>query len=117
VLVAERHSVPIVQFSLQLNAGYASDQLAAPGVANIAMDMLDEGTASMNALAISDTLARLGAELTTGSNLDSSIVGLSALKQNLDASLAVYADVILNPQFSDQELQRGKRLQLASIEQ
>jgi zinc protease len=117
VLVAERHSVPIVQLSLQLNAGYAADQLAAPGVANIAMDMLDEGTASMNALAISDTLSRLGAELTTGSNLDNSIVGLSALKQNLDASLAVYADVILNPQFSEQELQRVKRLQLASIEQ
>jgi zinc protease len=106
-----------VQFSLQLNAGYASDQLAAPGVSAVAMEMLDEGTAAMDALEISDALARLGATLTSGSNLDDSVVGLSALKENLDASLAIYADVILNPQFAPAELERIKRLQIAAIEQ
>jgi zinc protease len=117
LIVAERHAVPVVQFSLRFNAGYAADQLAAPGVSSVAMEMLDEGTATMDALEISDTLSRLGAELTSGSNLDDSVVGLSALKQNLDESLAIYADVILNPQFAEQELARVKRLQLAQIEQ
>ena len=117
LIVAERHAVPVVQFSLQLNAGYAADQSAAPGVANMAMEMLDEGTASMDALEISDALARLGADLTSGANLDFSVVSLSALKENLDASLAIYADVILNPAFSAAELERLKRLQLAGIQQ
>src|SRR6185295_19204049 len=45
LIVAERHAVPVVQFSLQLNAGFAADQFAAPGVANMTMEMLDEGTA------------------------------------------------------------------------
>jgi zinc protease len=117
VIVAERHAVPVVQLSLQLNAGYASDQLASPGVASVAMNMLDEGTAKMGALAISDTLSRLGADLTSTSNLDYSSVGLSALTSNLDDSLAIYADVILNPAFADAELERIKRLQLAQIEE
>ena len=117
LIVAERHAVPVVQFSLQLNAGYAADQSAAPGVANMAMEMLDEGTASMDALEISDSLSRLGADLSSGANLDFSVVSLSALKENLDASLAIYADVILNPAFSATELDRLKRLQLASIQQ
>ena len=117
LIVAERHAVPVVRFSLQLNAGYAADQLASPGTATMTMEMLDEGTATMDALEISDTVARLGAELSSGANLDFSVVGLSALKENLDESLAVYADVILNPAFAATELERLKRLQLASIQQ
>jgi zinc protease len=117
LIVAERHSVPVVQFSLELDAGYAADQFASPGVATMTMEMLDEGTASMDALAISDALSRLGANLSTGANLDFSVVGLSALKENLDASLAIYSDVILNPAFAADELARLKRLQLAGIQQ
>jgi zinc protease len=117
LIVAERHAVPVVQFSLQLNAGFAADQFAAPGVANMTMEMLDEGTSSMDALKIDDSLARLGADLNAGANLDFSVVSLSALKENLDASLAIYADVILNPSFSPTELERLKRLQLSDIQQ
>ena len=117
LIVAERHAVPVVWFSLQLNAGYAADQFAKPGTATLAMEMLDEGTRTRDALEIADELARLGATLSSGSNLDFSSVGMSALKQNLDGSLAVYADVILNPVFDAQELERLRRLQLARIEQ
>ncbi len=117
LIVAERHAVPVVQFSLQLDAGYAADPVAAPGVATMTMEMLDEGTATMDALEISDSLASLGANLTSGANLDFSVVGLSALKENLDASLAIYSDVILNPAFAPGELERLKRLQLAGIQQ
>jgi zinc protease len=81
------------------------------------MSMLDEGTETRNALEISDELASLGAEIDTGSNLDFSVVSLSALKENLDASLDVYADVILNPAFAENELERLKRLQLSQIQQ
>ena len=117
LIVAERHAVPVVRFSLQLNAGYAADQFAAPGVSTMTMAMLDEGTASMDALQISDKLESLGADLNAGSNLDFSVVSLSALKENLDASLAIYADVILNPAFPQSELDRLRRLQIADIQQ
>jgi zinc protease len=117
LIVAERHAVPVVQFSLQLDAGYAADAFASPGVATMTMEMLDEGTASLDALQISESLATLGANLTSGANLDFSVVGLSALKENLDDSLAIYSDVILNPAFAPTELERLKRLQLAGIQQ
>jgi zinc protease len=117
LIVAERHAVPVVQFSLQLDAGYAADRGASPGVATMTMEMLDEGTATLDALEISEALAGLGANLTSGANLDFSVVGLSALKENLDESLAIYADVVLNPAFAPTELERLKRLQLASIQQ
>jgi zinc protease len=117
LIVAERHAVPVVQLSLQVDSGFAADQFAAPGVASMAMDMLDEGTTTLSALQIDDRIAGLGAELTTGANLDYAVVGLSALKENLDASLAVFADVTLNPAFRAEELERAKRLQIADIQE
>jgi zinc protease len=51
------------------------------------------------------------------SNLDLSVVNLSALKSKLDPTLALYADVILNPAFLQADFERQKKLQLAAIQQ
>jgi len=116
IVLAERHTVPVVNFNLQLDAGYASDQVATPGTAKLAMNMLDEGTKSRTALEISDELARLGANLDTSSDLDTSTVFLSAMKANLDPSLDVFADVVLNPSFPEADFQRLKKQQLDGIQ-
>ena len=106
-----------MDFQLLVDAGYAADQFAAAGVAGLALDMMDEGTSTRSALEISEALENLGANLSTGSSLDSSTVSLSALKENLDASLDVYADVILNPSFPEADFQRLKKRRLARIQQ
>lgn len=116
LIVAERHEVPMIDFRLLVDAGYASDQFALPGTASLAMDMLDEGTGSRNALEISMELARLGATLGTGSNLDLSVVRLSTLTTKLDPALDLYADVILNPSFPEAEFERLQRQQIARIQ-
>ncbi|HET8734280.1 MAG TPA: pitrilysin family protein, partial [Anaeromyxobacteraceae bacterium] len=117
VIVAERHAVPEVQLDLLVDAGYASDQLGAPGEAKLATAMLDEGTRTRSALVISDALQRLGARLETSSNLDTSVVSMSALRANLEPSLALFADVVLNPSFPEPDFQRLKAQQLAALEQ
>jgi zinc protease len=117
LIVAHRAAVPVVQLSLLVDAGYASDQGGVAGTAKLAAAMLDEGTRTRSALQISDTLQRLGATLSTGANLDQTTVGLSALKSNLDASLDVFADVIRNPSFPQADFERLKKQQLAGIEQ
>lgn len=116
VILVERRAVPVVNFQLLVDAGYAADQLAIPGAASLGANMLDEGTKTRNALQISEELAQLGATLTTGSNLDVTTVSLSALKANLDGSLAIFADVILNPSFPQGDFDRLKRLQQAAIQ-
>jgi zinc protease len=117
IVLAERHAVPVVSFRLLLDAGYAADPAGRPGTANLALDMLDEGTKRRTALQVSEALALLGANLATGCSLDSSYASLSALKMNLDASLAIYADVILNPSFPEADFRRLQQLQLDAIEQ
>ena len=116
IVLTERNAIPTVGIQLMVNAGYAADQLASPGAASLAMNMLDEGTDYLSSLEISGELEMLGAVLTTGSNLDTSNVTLNALTENLEPSLELFADVILNPSFPQSELDRLKQEQLARIQ-
>ncbi len=116
VIVAERHNVPIVNFSMLFDAGYASDQFAIPGTASLTMRTLEDGTATKNAIDLSTALSSLGANLTTGSNIDMSFVNVSALKTELDPTLDLYSDVILHPAFSKADFERRQKLQVATIQ-
>ena len=117
VVLAPRPSIPQVRLDLLLDAGFAADQSTIPGTASLALAMMDEGTTQRNALQISDQLAQVGANLLTGSRLDISSVSLEALKENLDASLAIYADVVLHPSFPRADFERLKKQRLAQIQQ
>jgi len=120
LVVANWPAVPAVDFSLVLDAGYAADAVAADarlGTASLTMDMLDEGAGGLDALEISDRLDRLGAALNVGADLDTSYVNVSALKVNLDETLQLYADIILEPAFPESELERLRQQTLARISQ
>ncbi len=115
VVLAERHDVPLVQFDLHVDAGYAADSLATPGTAKLALDMLDQGTHSRGGLEISEQISLLGASLSVSSNLDQSSIRLDALKENMAESLEIFADVVLNPAFVLEEFERAQKQQIAEI--
>jgi zinc protease len=117
IVLAQRSAIPQVRFDLLLDAGFAADQGTTPGTASLAMAMLDEGTTRRTALQISEQLAQLGANLSTGSKLDASTVSLETLKEHLEASLDVYGDVILNPSFPRTDFERLRKQRLAQIQQ
>jgi zinc protease len=117
IILAERHDVPLVNFWMAVDAGYAADQFVSPGTATLAATLLIDGTRTRNALEINDQTALLGAELYAYANLDFSYVRLSALKSKLEPSLDLFADVILNPSFPQKDFEREQKLQLAAIQQ
>jgi len=115
VMVVSRPSVPVVNLQLVLDAGFASDPKGAAGTARLAATLMPDGTASRDALQISDALRDLGATLDARSSLDSTVLAMSALKARLDPSLELFADVALHPAFPEAELDRQKRQLLAAI--
>ncbi|HJP33464.1 MAG TPA: insulinase family protein [Candidatus Latescibacteria bacterium] len=115
VILVERQAVPVVGLRLILDAGHASDQLGLLGTSSLAVSMMEEGTKKRSALEISDELAMLGATLSMRSTLDQNVVSFSALKENLDASLDVMADVVLSPAFPQDEFDRVQKQRLAGI--
>lgn len=117
LVVVERPSIPVLNLSLIFDSGYASDLPELAGEASFTMAMLDEGTDSMSSLEISEELALLGAGVATAAGLDTASVSLSALSENLDESLDIFADIVLNPTFPEDELERIRSQYLTAIQQ
>lgn len=117
VVLLERHSTPIVNVALAVDAGSASDTPEKAGAASLAVDLMDEGTKSRDAFQIADELDRLGANLFTGSGLDLSFVRLQSTSENLRPSLGIFADVVLNPSFPAEQFAIQKQRRIAQIGQ
>ncbi len=117
IVLAERKGLPLLDVRLRVAAGTSGDSVANAGLASLSMDLLDEGAGKRSAIEISEALQRLGATLGTGASLDVSVVSLSALKTNLEPSLALMADVVLNPTLPQADFERLKNQRLAGIKQ
>ncbi|WP_328597936.1 M16 family metallopeptidase [Croceibacterium soli] len=75
----------------------------------------DEGTGSRTANELAEEQERLGATIGAGAGLDRSSVSLAALTPNLGPSLDLLADVVRNPGFKPQDIERLRGQQLAAI--
>ncbi|KAB8189698.1 insulinase family protein [Lysobacter maris] len=117
VILAERHDIPVVQLSYEFDGGYHTDPAGKLGVASFAMSMLDEGAGEYGALAFRDRAEALGANLGAGAALDGGNAYLSALKENLDPSLDLFADMLRSPRFEPAEIERVKASWIAGIKQ
>lgn len=117
VFVANRSTVPVVNIALQFDAGYAADAGGKLGLANFTANMLDEGAGRYDALTLASELEKLGASIGSGSNLDTTTVRLSALKENLAPSVALLGDVVRRSTFDAEEIDRQRQLILAGIKQ
>ena len=117
VVLSSRDTIPVVELSMQFDAGFAADAGQKPGLSAFAMDLLETGTESLGALELAEQEALLGAEIRTGSNLDASFVSVSAMTSELEASIDLWADIIRNPAFADEEIERLRGRSIAEIAQ
>jgi len=117
VVLAERHDIPVVQVSYEFDGGYSADVGHKLGTSSFAMGMLDEGAGDLDSLAFGNRAESLGANLSAGASLDGSNAYLSALKENLDPSLALYAQMLRHPRFEQKEIDRIKASWIAGIGQ
>lgn len=117
VLVVEHHELPIVNMNLVINTGGAADPSGKAGLASLTADMLDEGTATRSALDLSNQLASIGSSVSVFAGWDSTTASLRTLTKHMDNALNLYADVILNPAFPANELDRLRTSRLVSFRQ
>lgn len=115
--LVENHRLPLIQVNLLVKSGWAADPVDRPGTASLTAELLNEGTTSRDAIQISDEMRLLGADFAIDSDCDESTLYLNVLKKNLDPTLDLLADVVINPTFPEEELQRQKKIYLGRIQQ
>jgi len=117
LVLAERPGLPVVQMSLMLPGGYAADAGRKLGTSSFAMGMLDEGAGKYDALSFGNEAERLGANLGASASLDGAGAYLSALKENLDASVGLFATMLRTPRFDAAEIERVRQTWISTIRQ
>lgn len=115
VIYARRDAVPVTRVAVEFDAGIAADPADRLGTQALMLDLLEEGTTSLNSVQLAEAQERLGATVTTGASLDRTTVSLTALTPNIGPSLDLLADVIRNPAFAPDEVERLRQQQLAGI--
>ncbi len=112
VAVLANDEVPMVWVRLVFNAGSWTDPPGQEGLASAAMDMLDEGAGSMDALALSAAKRAMASKLSTYAYLDGAAISASCLKRNLEPTLDLLVTVLREPTFpqGEWELMRSRRL-------
>jgi zinc protease len=116
VVLAERHSAPVVNFTLMVDSGYSADPTSATGTASFEQRMLEEGTPTRDSLKIGEELESLSANFNASASLDYSLVSLNTLTSTMDPSLDIYADLILHPAFPEKEFIRLQKERIAGIQ-
>jgi zinc protease len=120
VLILEDHRTPSVFVQLHIGgAGALFEPPSMTGLANITAQMLREGTKSRNSVQIAEEIDRLGATLGAAGSFGSPQIVLSAsgLSDNFDSWFALAIDVLLNPTFPPEELEKLKHRQRAQLRQ
>jgi zinc protease len=109
--------VPVVSATLVVKAGTDTNPADRPGLAGFTAAMLQEGTTGRSALQLANDIAALGASFDVRASNDDSRIQVSSLKSSFPAVLDILADVLLNPAFDQQEIERQKKSRLARLMQ
>src|SRR5579863_8400352 len=119
VLVLEQHKLPTVAFNLWIKSGAMSDPPDLPGLASFTADMLREGTSHRTSAQLATDVDQIGATLNASARFGSNTttVEASGLSPNTEQILGILSDVVLNPTFPADELDKYKKRALSDLEQ
>jgi zinc protease len=118
ICLLEDHKLPTFSMQLIIGGGGLADPADKHGLAMVTASLLREGTALRTSRDIAEQLATLGATLSAGASPSSgdSSVTLTGLSENVDAILALAADVVRNPSFPQAEVDKFKSRYLSRVE-
>lgn len=100
--------LPRVDYVLAVRGGLASDPAQLPGMSNLLAGLMREGTATRSSVQIAETLQRLGASIGASASSDGLLVSASGLSASAEPLAELFADVVRNPAFPDNEVQLAK---------
>ncbi len=117
LLVVENHKVPTINLQISIPSGTLQDPEDMRGIAEATAVLIRLGTKTRNAKDLAEAMADLGASISFGSGQDQGFIFVSSLTENFDVALALLADILLNPMFPQDELDKWKTRQKSYLQQ
>jgi len=115
LLVSEEHSLPMVTIQLLINSGSWQDPVGKEGLANLTSNSLLLGTLKHTITSLNEELDFMGASLDTSCSKDYVILSLRTLKKDLYKGFNLLTEVLMQPTFPKNEIEREIQRTLGAI--
>jgi len=115
LVVARRGSIPLVDVTIRVETGNTANAADAPGTANAVFGLLDKGTKKYDANELAAALDKIAMSPRTGAGNERSSFGFRILRPHLDESFRLAAEMLRNPTFPENELDKIKQQLLAIL--
>ena len=118
LIVSEKHDLPLVSFSITILGG--ADQFETAdrrGVGSLTASMMSEGTKTRNGDELSNALQLLGTNVSVGVASESGTISFVSTTARFAATLDILADMLVNPTFPPEALERLRAQRLVALTQ
>ena len=116
LLVLEEHRSPTIQVEIAVPASSLNDPEGVP-ISAATTALMRLGTKTRDARTIAETLASLGTSITFNIGDRYAYARFSTLTENLDTVIGLMSDMLFNPTFPQDELDKWKNQQLSQLQQ
>jgi zinc protease len=114
-LVCHAGDIPLVTAHIIVDAGAATEPAAKAGLATLMANSLEGGTTTRSGAELAWALEELGLELSAWATWDAIHIRATATTDRIDHALALLADIVRQPAFPAQEVERSRDEQLAEM--
>jgi zinc protease len=101
----QSNEVPLIEFSLEFDAGKMRSPIDKPGLATMTGDMLTKGAGELDVAGFEDALGALGSSLYAQTNGRYTVIRGKTLARNLEQTVSLLQDMIIAPTFDQKEFE------------
>jgi len=116
LVAKENHLLPLVSLGIYFEGGQVYEDEDNCGITQLTLRTSLKGTQSKSAYEISNLMEMLGGSIQLQTSADYFGYGMRLLSENLTDGLSIVSDVIQNPIFEQQELEKERTILLAEIQ-
>jgi zinc protease len=117
-IVSEKHDLPLVAFTITIQGGsHQGESATRRGVAGITAAMMSEGTKTRDGEALSNALQLLGTSVNVNVGGENGSIGFQSTTSKFPQALDILVDMMLNPAFPAEALERLRAQRLVALVQ
>ena len=115
VYAIEHREQPVVAIRLLIASGAANDPADVPGVASFTANLLNQGTKTRSATQIAEAIDQVGGSVEASADMESTTLSASVLTDSVPLAFELMTDILMNPAFADEEIERLKQQSLSGL--
>ncbi len=109
LVVANSGSLPLVDVSIQIDTGNAADDLSSQGISDAVFALMDKGTKKFDANELAAEKDGIAMSARLGAGVEQSSLSYQILSSYLGESLDLAAEILRNPVFPEDELNKFRQ--------